>query len=71
MSRLLEGVFVFGCAVVGLSMGAPQDTRLQDSVEFSVRLIANAQDNLVSSTTQLQKSLCNAPAQLLPGLRHY
>jgi hypothetical protein len=41
MSRVLEGIFVIGCSLVGFGLSAPSGSRMHDSVERSAQLIAN------------------------------
>ncbi len=41
MSRILEGVFVLGCAVVGLCIDAKEGSVMQDAVNCSVQLIGS------------------------------
>ncbi len=53
MSRILEGVFVLGCSLVGLGIGAPQGSAIQDTVQCSVQLIALAHDNVASNAARL------------------
>ena len=57
MSRILEGVFVLGCALVGLCMDAKDGTVMQDAVKCSVQLIANVHDHIASHTASFGASL--------------
>lgn len=69
MSRTLEGIFVLGCALVGLSMNAPDGSRIQNAVHYSVQLIAVAQDNMASNAARLRDNLSHVPVQMLRGYR--
>lgn len=68
MSRFMEGIFVIGCALVGLGMGAPEGTGIQNGVKYSVRLIANVENDLTTNVDRLQTNLTNVPEQVLRGL---
>ncbi len=66
MSRILEGVFVIGCAVVGLCMDAKEGSVMQDAVKCSVQLIANV---LAANAARLSNGLASVPAQVLGHIR--
>jgi hypothetical protein len=69
MSRILEGVFVLGCALVGLSMDAKDGSVMQDAVKCSVQLIANVHDHVASNAARLSRDLARVPAQMLGHVR--
>ena len=69
MSRILEGVFILGCSLVGMGMGCPEGSALRNTVKCSVQLIALAQDNVASNTARLQSDLARVPGHILAGLR--
>ena len=50
MSRILEGVFVLGCSLVGFSMSTGNS--MQDTVEFSVRYVASTVSNVEKGVMQ-------------------
>jgi tRNA threonylcarbamoyladenosine modification (KEOPS) complex Pcc1 subunit len=68
MSRILEGVFVLGCSLVGLGMGAPDGSRMRDTVQSSIQLIALAQSDMVRNVAKLGANLSRVPVEIL-GLR--
>ena len=71
MTRLLEGIFVIGCSLVGFSMSAPEGNALRNTMKCSVQLIAVAQDNVVSNAANLGIHLALARAEMLQDLiRH-
>ena len=74
MTRILEGVFVLGCSLVGLGMGASEGSGLQNAVKTSVQLIALAQNNVVSNVAsnvaRLSFSLSHVPERIVGGFRH-
>ena len=64
MSRLLEGVFVIGCSLVGFAMSSPEAGMLRNAMKTSVQLVALAQDNV-----RLCPDLSKVPVEILSGLR--
>jgi len=69
MSRILEGVFVLGCSLVGLGIGAPQGSVIQDTVKCSVQLIALAHANMASNAARLSTDLTKGmTSSLVRGL---
>jgi hypothetical protein len=46
MSRLLEGIFVIGCSLVGLGMNASEGSLFQNTVKSSVQFISLAQERV-------------------------
>jgi len=40
VSRILEGIFVIGCSLIGFGMSAPEGSGIHDSVERSAQLVA-------------------------------
>jgi hypothetical protein len=60
MSRILEGVFVIGCAVVGFGMGAPEGSGIQNSLKTSVQLIALVPNNVASNVAKFSASIIGA-----------
>lgn len=57
MSRILEIVFVIGCAVVGFGIGAPEGSGVQSSVKSSVQLITLVHNNVASSAAKLSSGI--------------
>jgi hypothetical protein len=41
MARILEGIFVLGCSLVGFSMNALEGSRFPDTLQASVQLVMN------------------------------
>ncbi len=39
MARLLEGIFVLGCSVVGLGLNALEGSAVPDTIQSSVQLV--------------------------------
>ena len=69
MSRILEGVFVLGCALVGLCMDAKEGSVMQDAVKTSVQLIANVHDHVAANAARLSRDLARVPSQVLGHVR--
>ena len=69
MSRILEGVFVIGCALVGLGIDAKEGSVMQDAVKCSVQLIANVHDHVAANAARLSNGLASVPAQVLGHVR--
>ena len=61
MSRILEGVFVLGCALVGLGIDAKDGSVMQDAVKCSVQLIANVPDHIAANATRIGTGLARVP----------
>lgn len=53
MSRILEGIFVIGCSLVGLGMSAPAGSRMHNAVEHSVRFVAGALPHVLSGASSV------------------
>jgi len=69
MSRLLESVFVLGCAVVGLSLDAKDGSVMRDAVKCSVQLVSNVHDHVAAHAARLSAGLARVPAQVLGHVR--
>ena len=69
MSRILEGVFVLGCALVGLCMDAKEGSVMQDAVKCSVQLIANVHDHVALNAARLSRGLASVPSQVRGHVR--
>ena len=69
MTRLLEGIFVIGCSLVGFAMSAPQGSSLRNAVNCSVGLIAIANHNITSNAGNISVHLADAKAEVLSNLR--
>lgn len=69
MSRLLECVFVLGCAVVGFCMDAKDDSAMQNAVKVSVQLVSNVHDHVAANAARLSAGLARVPAQVLGHIR--
>jgi hypothetical protein len=65
MSRILEGVFVLGCSLVGLGMSGSEGSVFQNTMKTSVQFIALAQDNAAANTVRLSATLCKLPVWML------
>ena len=52
MTRLLEGIFVLGCSLVGLGMGAPEGSGIGKAKQCSIQLIAAVQQNVTANATR-------------------
>ena len=61
MARILEGIFVLGCSLVGLGMSAPD----RSGVREVVQLVALAQNNAASNVARLAAHISNAPERIL------
>ena len=57
MSRILEGVFVIGCALVGFGMGAPEGSGVRNSVNCSVQLIAMVHNNVAMNAAKISTGI--------------
>jgi hypothetical protein len=69
MSRILEGVFVLGCSLVGLAMSAPEGSVFQNTVKSSIQLVALAQNNVTANTCRLGANLSRLPVVILGNWR--
>ncbi len=69
MTRLLEGIFVIGCSLVGFGMGAPEGSGIRNTVKCSVQLIAVAHQNMASNAFRLGIHLAEARTEILGSLR--
>jgi hypothetical protein len=69
VTRLLEGIFVIGCSLVGFAMSAPEGSGIRDTMKCSVQLIAMAHNNIASNTANLAVHLAEAKSEILADLR--
>jgi hypothetical protein len=69
MSRILESVFVLGCALVGFSMDAKDGSVMQDAVKCSVQLVSNVHDHIAANAARLSSGLARVPSQVLGHIR--
>jgi hypothetical protein len=69
MTRLLEGIFVLGCCVVGFGMGAPEGSGIKNTIKCSVQLIALAHNNIALNTANFGVHLQQAKSEILGNLR--
>jgi hypothetical protein len=69
MTRLLEGIFVIGCSLVGFAMSAPEGSGVRDTMKCSIQLIALAHNNIASNTANLAVHLAEAKSEILADLR--
>ncbi len=69
MSRILEGIFVVGCSLVGFGMGAPEGSGIKDTMQCSIQLIALAQNNMAFNAARFTSNLASVPVQILGALR--
>jgi hypothetical protein len=69
MTRLLEGIFVIGCSLVGFAMSAPEGSGIRDTMKCSIQLIALAHNNIASNTASLGVHLAEAKSEILADLR--
>jgi hypothetical protein len=69
MTRLLEGIFVIGCSLVGFGMSAPEGSGVRDTMKCSIQLIALAHNNIASNTANLAVHLAEAKSEILADLR--
>ena len=69
MSRILESVFVLGCAVVGFCMGSNDGSVMQDAVKISVQLVSNVHDHVAVHAAKLSSGLARVPSQVLGHIR--
>jgi hypothetical protein len=69
MTRLLEGIFVIGCSLVGFAMSAPEGSGIRNTMKCSIQLIAVAHNNIASNTANLGVHLAQAKAEILGNLR--
>jgi hypothetical protein len=68
MTRLLEGIFVIGCCLVGFCVGAPEGGGIKNTMQCSIQLIALAHNNIASNTANFGVHLAEARS-LLTNLR--
>ena len=69
MSRILESVFVLGCALVGFGMDAKDGSVMQDAVKVSVQLVSNVHDHVAAHAARLSSGLARVPSQVLGHIR--
>lgn len=67
MTRLLEGIFVIGCSLVGLGMGAPEDSGLGKTMQCSIQLIATVQENVAANAARAAIHFSEAHSGVLAG----
>src|SRR6266853_351840 len=60
-SRILEGVFVLGCSLVGLGMGAPEGSGMRNTVQSSIQLVALAHGNMARNVANLGRAWGECP----------
>ena len=65
MSRFLEGIFVIGCSLVGLGMGAPEGSGMQNTMQASIQLVALAQNHVTSNVARLSANFSHASERIL------
>ena len=53
MSRILEGVFVLGCAVVGFCMDANEGNVMQDAVKVSVQFVSMTENRIATNLARV------------------
>ncbi len=62
MSRILESVFVLGCAVVGFCLDANDGSLMQDAVKVSVQFVSATEHRIATN-------LARVPYQVLGSVR--
>ena len=62
MSRILESVFVLGCAVVGFCLDANDGSVMQNAVKVSVQFVSMTENHIATN-------LARVPYQLLSSIR--
>ena len=68
MTRLLEGIFVIGCSLVGFAISAPQGSVIRQTMNCSMHFIAMAHDNISSNAGNFSIHLADAKAEVLADL---
>ncbi|HLK20274.1 MAG TPA: hypothetical protein VKT81_15065 [Bryobacteraceae bacterium] len=68
MNRILEGIFVIGCSLVGFAMGAPEGSGIRNAMNCSVQLIGFANENIASHTENFDIRLAKAKEQVVGNL---
>jgi hypothetical protein len=69
MSRILESVFVIGCALVGFCVDANDGSVMQEAVKVSVQFVSTAQNRVVSHANKVGATIARVPAELLGHIR--
>ncbi len=69
MSRILEGVFVLGCSLVGFGMSGTDGGVFQNTMKASIQLVALAHDNVALNTSRLGMHLSRLPVVVLGNFR--
>jgi hypothetical protein len=69
MTRLLEGIFVIGCSLVGFVIGAPEGSPIKNTMNCSVQLIALAHNNIASNAANFGVHLAQAKTHILGNIR--
>jgi hypothetical protein len=62
MSRILESVFVLGCALVGFCLDANDGSFMQEAVKVSVQFVSMADHHIATN-------LARVPSQILGRIR--
>jgi len=62
MSRILESVFVLGCAVVGFCLDANDGSVMQNAVKVSVQFVSMTENHIATN-------LARVPYQVLGRIR--
>ncbi len=71
MSRILEGIFVLGCSLVGLSQSFTDSSAIRNATGFTVQLVTLTENRIETNVTRLTTNLCNAPVRMLPRCWRY
>jgi len=69
MSRILESVFVLGCALVGFCLDAKEGSAMQDAVKVSVQFVSVAENRVASHADRVRATLATVPSQVLGHIR--
>lgn len=69
MSKILEGVFVLGCSLVGLGMSGIDGGVFQNTMKASIQLVALAHDNVAVNAMRLGTNLSRLPVVVLGNFR--
>jgi len=65
MARILEGVFVIGCSLVGFGMNTPQGNVFEHSIECSVQLVSLAHDKIAMNGSRVSEDLMRIPVDII------
>ena len=69
MTRILEGIFVIGCALVGFGIGTPEGSGIRNTMKCSIQLVSMANENVATNAARLTADLARVPVKILSGLR--